>query len=57
MTIHLNGVKIHGRLELTGVTLGGDKTESARPGPFHLQNYRGDLIPIRFRNIWVVEVK
>jgi len=57
VTVLLNGVKVQDRLELTGVTLGGDKTESDKPGPFHLQNFSGDRIPVRFRNIWVVEAK
>ena len=47
-----NGVVIHDR-ELVKMTPGGTlNTESAVPGPLHLQNH-GD--PVRYRNIWVVK--
>ena len=47
-----NGVVIHDR-ELERMTPGGTlSTESAVPGPLHLQNH-GD--PVRYRNIWVVK--
>ena len=47
-----NGVVIHDR-ELAKMTPGGTlNTESAVPGPLHLQNH-GD--PVRFRNIWIVK--
>ncbi len=47
-----NGVVIHDR-ELVKMTPGGTlNTESAVPGPLHLQNH-GD--PVRYRNIWFVK--
>ena len=53
LTMLHNGVKIHANVELKGPT-GGGQPETAKPGPFQLQNH-GD--PIVYRNIWVVEKK
>ena len=53
LTMLHNGVKIHANVELKGPT-GGGQPETAKPGPFQLQNH-GD--PVVYRNIWVVEKK
>jgi hypothetical protein len=50
VTIKLNGVVIHDKLELKGKTPGGADTEAPGKGPLFLQDH-GD--PVRFRNIWV----
>ena len=52
-TIYHNGVKIHDDIEFPKDCPGG-KPETAKPGPFQLQNH-GD--PVVYRNIWVVEKK
>jgi hypothetical protein len=52
-TIYHNGVKIHDNVEMKGPT-GGGQPETAKPGPFQLQNH-GD--PLVYNNIWVVEMK
>ncbi len=55
ITIRHNGVVIHDKMKLSGVTPGGGKaTEDGTPGPFHFQNHGN---PVVFRNIWVVEKK
>jgi hypothetical protein len=51
VTIKLNGVVIHDKLELKDKTPGGAAREFPGKGPLMLQNH-GD--PVRFRNIWVV---
>ncbi len=53
LTMLHNDVKIHANVELKGPT-GGGQPETAKPGPFQLQNH-GD--PVVYRNIWVVEKK
>jgi len=53
LTVLHNGVKIHDNVELKG-SAGGGVPESAKPGPFRLQDH-GD--PLVYRNIWVVEKK
>ena len=51
-TIRHNGVVIHEKLTLK-VTAGGGQNDE-KPGALYLQNH-GD--PVRFRNIWIVEIK
>ena len=51
-TIRHNGVVIHDKLTLK-VTAGGGQNDE-KPGALYLQNH-GD--PVRFRNIWIVEIK
>ena len=51
-TIRQNGVVIHEKLTLK-VTAGGGQNDE-KPGALYLQNH-GD--PVRFRNIWIVEIK
>lgn len=53
LTVKHNGVPIHDKLELSGVTPGGGlKDESPDPGPIQLQGHGN---PVFYRNIWVVE--
>jgi len=54
LTVKHNGVTIHDKLVLKGVSPGADPKESAAPGPFHFQNH-GDKVA--YRNIWLVETK
>jgi hypothetical protein len=52
-TIRHNGFVIHRDLEIPRST-GGGMRESADPGPLYLQGHGN---PVRFRNIWVMELK
>ena len=51
-TIRHNGVVIHEKLTLK-VTAGGGQNDE-KPGALYLQNHGA---PVRFRNIWIVEIK
>ena len=51
-TVKHNGVVIHDRFELDGVTPGGGLPENSQPGPIQLQGHGN---PVFYRNIWVVE--
>jgi hypothetical protein len=52
MTVRLNGVVIHDKLELTHSTTASKLKEAADPGPIYLQDHGN---PVRYRNIWVLE--
>lgn len=53
ITVRHNGVLIHDKVEIAGIT-GGGIPESADPGPLFLQGHGGG---VQYRNIWVVEKK
>lgn len=50
LTVFHNGILIHDRAELKGVTGGSLLPESAAPGPLLLQDH-GDLV--KYRNVWI----
>ena len=54
VTIKLNGIVIHDKLELKGPTPGGPKSggNENSPGPLYLQGHGN---PVMYRNIWIVE--
>ena len=51
VTVRHNGVTIHDKFELTGVTPGGGKKEDPSGGPLQLQGHGN---PVFYRNIWVL---
>jgi hypothetical protein len=53
ITVLHNGVMIHENVSVPGPTTAAVvETETAEPGPLHLQDHG---TPVQFRNIWVVE--
>jgi hypothetical protein len=55
VTVKLNGVVIHDKVEINGPTGGGrDAKAEGTPGPIKLQGHGN---PLQFRNIWIVEKK
>jgi len=53
VTILLNGVKIHDNVAIKGMT-GAARGKEGEPGAIRLQDHGN---PMRFRNIWLVELK
>ena len=53
LTAHLNGVLIHGNLEIDGKTGGSRGAPEGTPGPIKLQGHGN---PLQFRNIWIEEI-
>jgi hypothetical protein len=51
MTVRLNGIVIHDKVELPKRTTASPLPEGVEPGPVYLQNHGN---PIRYRNIWVL---
>jgi hypothetical protein len=51
ITVRLNGVVIHDKLEVVSKT-GAGQAEGPKPGPIYLQEHGN---PVLFRNMWVVE--
>lgn len=51
VTVLHNGVKVHDRVELKGIT-GGGQPETDAPGPIHFQDHG---CPVVFKNIWAAE--
>lgn len=49
-----NGVLIHDKHEIKGLTAGAALKDDDTPGPIHLQGHGGQ---VQYRNIWVVETK
>lgn len=54
MTVKHNGVKIHDEVELPKSTTASPNKEGTEPGFIFLQNHGN---PVRYRNIWVEELK
>ncbi|MDP7011566.1 MAG: DUF1080 domain-containing protein [Verrucomicrobiota bacterium] len=54
MTVFHNGVKIHDDVKLPKRTTASPLAEGPEPGFLHLQNHGN---PVRYRNIWVLEMK
>ena len=54
ITVRLNGVVIHDKLEIDGKTGGSRPGPVGTPGPLKLQGHGN---PLQFRNIWIVEQK
>ncbi len=52
ITVRLNGVVIHDKLEIDGKTGGSRPGPVGTPGPLKLQGHGN---PLQFRNIWIVE--
>ena len=51
-TVKHNGVLIHEKFELDGVTPGGGLPENPKGGPIQLQGHGN---PVFYRNLWIVE--
>lgn len=54
MTVKLNGVEIHNNVALPKTTTAAPVKAGPEPGPIYIQNHGN---PLRFRNIWLVEIK
>jgi hypothetical protein len=54
MTVLHNGVKIHDNVKLPKRTTASPLPEGPEPGYLHLQDHGN---PVRYRNIWVLEMK
>ncbi|MBT4868200.1 MAG: DUF1080 domain-containing protein [Planctomycetaceae bacterium] len=54
ITLRLNGVIVHDKLEITGKTGGSRNAPEGTPGPIKLQGHGN---PLQYRNIWIVEKK
>ena len=54
LTAYHNGVLIHDKLKIKGLTGGAQLKDDAVPGPIFLQGHGGG---VQYRNIWVVETK
>ena len=54
ITVFHNGVKIHDKVKLPKRTTASPLAEGPEPGFLHLQNHGN---PVRYRNIWVMEVE
>jgi len=52
ITIRLNGVVIHDKLEIAGKTGGSRNAPEGTPGAIKLQGHGN---PLQFRNVWIVE--
>lgn len=52
ITLRHNGVVIHDKLEIAGVTGGSRNEPEGTPGPIKLQGHGN---PLQYRNIWIVE--
>jgi hypothetical protein len=52
ITVKLNGVPVHDKVEIPGKTGGARDDPEGTPGPLQLQGHGN---PLQFRNIWVVE--
>ena len=52
MTVRLNGVVIHDKLEVNGKTGGSRREREGTPGPIKLQGHGN---PLQFRNVWIIE--
>jgi hypothetical protein len=54
ITLRLNGVVVHDKLEISGKTGGSRNAPEGTPGPIKLQGHGN---PLQYRNIWIVEKK
>lgn len=54
MTVKLNGVLVHDRVEVPNSTQASGLREGPEPGPIQIQNHGN---PVFYRNIWLVEKK
>ncbi len=54
MTLRHNGVVIHDKLSIAGVTGGARSEPEGTPGPIKLQGHGN---PLQFRNVWILEVE
>ncbi|MCH7725826.1 MAG: DUF1080 domain-containing protein [Planctomycetes bacterium] len=52
ITVRLNGVVIHDKLEIAGKTGGSRNAPEGTPGAIKLQGHGN---PLQFRNVWIVE--